>query len=101
MKKTISLAALAISASTSSFAIIGPPIDAVTKTYCLATYTKEDGGMVAGTCDQTANNQLSDRQIGMNGCAEGQIALTTSKSVNAEYFPINIRACLPPNVMQL
>ncbi len=101
MKKTISLAALAISASTSSFALIGPPTDMMTKTYCLETYTDMSGGMIAGTCDESANNVHRGAQIGENGCAEGQIALTTSKTRRDAHYPIRIRQCLPPNVVQL
>lgn len=101
MKKTISLAAIAISASTSSFALIGPPADMITKTYCLDTYTTESGSMMAGTCDQSINNARRGAQIGENGCAENQISLQTSKANRSAEFPIRIRACLPPNVVQL
>lgn len=101
MKKTISLAALAISASTSSFALIGPPAPYEVKTYCLDFYGDATEGMIAGTCDQSQNNVSRGDQIGPNGCTEGQIALTTSRTRRDQDFPIRIRSCLPPNVVQL
>ena len=101
MKKTISLAALAISASTSSLAFIGQPMDVQTRTYCLSVRSDASGAMMAGSCDQTANNAQRNAQIGGNGCAEGQISLTTSKPSDAEEFPIRMRSCMPPNIAQL
>lgn len=99
MKKTISLTALAVSASAASFALIGPPQD--TKTYCLDSYTDMSGSMMAGTCDQSRNNARSGAQLGENGCAAGQIALTTGKYPGEREFPIRISPCMPPNVTQL
>lgn len=100
-KTTIAVAALALSAS-SSFAIIGPGHDRyVTKTYCLGTYSYGDGSMNAGTCDETNNNAMLNLPRMENGCAEGQMALTTSKRVREANFPIQIRPCLDPNIVQL
>jgi hypothetical protein len=96
MKKTISIAALAVSATT-SFAFMAPPTE--TKTYCLNMYTDASGAM-AGSCDQTRNNVRSGVQLGENGCAADQIALSTSRWGDGE-FPIQISPCLPPNVAQL
>lgn len=100
MKKTITVAALALSAST-SFAIIGPPTDMQTRTYCLNTYTSMDGGMMAGSCDETANNARRHAQLNENGCADSQISLQTSKRRHEADYPIRVRACLPPNIVQL
>jgi hypothetical protein len=101
MKKrtTISLAALAISASSSTFALIGSPND--TKTYCLEMYTDASGSSYAGSCDQTANNARRGTQIGENGCAQSQVALTTGRWSSEEPYPIQIHACMPPNATQL
>lgn len=103
MKKTITLTAMAISAST-SFAIIGPPgtgSERQTKTYCLEMYDVGSSEYAAGSCDMSANNESSESQIGANGCAPGQISLRTSKRVTDADFPIRIRTCLPPNLVQL
>lgn len=102
MKKTISIASLAISAS-ASFALIGPmpPGSTVSKTYCVETYQEPDGSMWAGGCDESMNNTQANTTVKENGCAEGQIAITTSKMAAAERFPIEIRSCMPPNFAQL
>lgn len=99
MKKTISLAALAISAS-SSFALIGPPSNNDVRMYCVSVYGGQ-GSMVAGSCDETDNNRYYHREIMDNGCAEGQMAIYTSKSRRQMRYPIEINMCLPPNVAQL
>lgn len=101
MKKrtTISLAALAISASSSTFALIAGPTD--TKTYCLEMYTDTCGSSYAGSCDQTANNERRGAQIGENGCAQGQVALSTGRWSPDEPYQIEIHACMPPNAAQL
>jgi hypothetical protein len=104
MKKSISIAALAISAS-SSFAIVFDPTDSapqwITKTYCLAVHTHDDGSTTAGDCDKSELNARFDRPLLQNGCAAGQIALTTEKWAEDEGFPINIHSCMPPNIAQL
>lgn len=102
MKKTISLAALAISTSASAFWVPQDPSTVVHKTYCLEVYTIGDtGDQYAGSCDQSHNNAERHLQINRNGCADGQIALTTTKLKGDKKFPIEIRSCLPPNVAQL
>lgn len=101
MKKTISLAALTMSAATSTFAIIGPPVNQQTMTYCLDTYTDIHGGKTAGDCDQMANNRMINAPTGPNGCTQDQIALTTRKLSHEREFPIRVRPCLPPNIVQL
>ncbi|HXW52749.1 MAG TPA: hypothetical protein VEL47_01460 [Myxococcota bacterium] len=98
-KRSISLAALAISASTSSMALIAPPTD--TKTYCLDVYTNASGGSFAGSCDQTDNNAETGAQVGGNGCAADQIALKTARWNSTQPFPIQIYPCMPPNTVQL
>lgn len=100
-KTTITIAALALSAST-SFALIGPggaPMES--RTYCLKSYTDFDGSANAITCDETANNETEGRTILGNGCAEDQMSLTTAKSISETRYPVEIGSCLPPNVVQL
>jgi hypothetical protein len=100
-KTTISLAALAISAST-SFALIMPGFgNTETKTYCLSVYSEEDGGMGAGGCDQTRNNTIRQLPLMANGCAEGQVSMYTGKREEESRFPIEIHMCMPPNAAQL
>lgn len=101
MKKTISLAALTMSAATSSFAIIGPPLDFQSVTYCLDSYTDVQGNKSASDCDQRENNRMTNARTGTNGCTASQVALTTTKLRHEREFPVRIRACLPPNVVQL
>jgi hypothetical protein len=101
MKKSISLAALAISASTASFAIIGPPTNIQIRNYCLKTLTNAVGGLTAGDCDETANNRQLNARLGPNGCADRQISLTTTKMSHERDFPIRINPCLPPGAVQL
>ncbi|MCA9506913.1 MAG: hypothetical protein KC505_00650 [Myxococcales bacterium] len=101
MKKTISLAALAVSAS-NSFALLAPlPANYDYKNYCLSVYHRNDNSALAGNCDETANNQTLNRTLQENGCADGQISITTFKRPDQERFPIEIGSCLPPNAVQL
>ncbi len=101
-KTTICLAALAISASTSSLALIGPNPGAMEeKTYCLGVYSDDEGNMSAGSCDMTRNNEILQSPLGANGCAEGQISQYTTKRDYQESFPIQIHMCMPPNAAQL
>lgn len=101
MKKTISLAALAISASTSSFALVMPPANMSYKTYCLDRYTDSDGNTTMGSCDQSPNNARGNAQVGQNGCTTDQAALISSKAPWDKDFDIVINACMPPNAAQL
>ncbi len=108
MKRTV--AALALSISTPSFALMMPAT--ATKTICLDTFESEAGVKYAGNCDQAANNKELNLAVLENGCAEGQIALTSvayptynqsakQKKKPELKFDIEINACLPPNVAQL
>lgn len=108
MKRSVSLAALALSVSTPSFALMMPPVK--TKTICLDSYEGAEGAKYAGNCDQAGNNAEAGVALLENGCAEGQIALTSvaypsypiNNSKKEELkFDIEIRSCLPPNVAQL
>ncbi len=114
MKRTVSAAALALSVSTPSFALMLPPT--ATKTICLDTFESETGVKYSGNCDQAANNKELNLPLLENGCAEGQISLTSvaypsfseapkkkKKQEPAQElkFDIEIKACLPPNVAQL
>ncbi len=101
MKKTIGVAALAISASTASLAFFIPRDHIETRTYCLSVYEDEQGGQRAGSCDETNRNTYYQRELNAQGCAEGQVALSTSRYDSQEEFPIRIGMCLPPNVAQL
>jgi hypothetical protein len=95
-KKTI--AAIAVTASSiSSFALMPPP--KATKNICLDVRQDAKGALYAGNCDQTRNNQTSGVELLANGCAVNQISLRATKYV--EQFDINVRSCLPPNVVQL
>ncbi|SMF79917.1 hypothetical protein [Pseudobacteriovorax antillogorgiicola] len=97
VQKTIAVMSLAVSASASAF--MPAPQPTKTKTICLNSYELRDGSVNAGTCDESDNNYYDQREILDNGCAEGQIALKT-KLVNGK-FDINVRSCLPTNVVQL
>lgn len=108
MKRTV--AALALSVSTPSFALMMPPTKV--KTICLDSYESEAGAKFAGNCDQAANNTELGLALLDNGCAEGQIAVTSAgyttftkkpkhKAKEELKFDIEIRSCLPPNVAQL
>jgi hypothetical protein len=108
MKRTV--AALALSISTPSFALMIPA--SATKTICLDTYESETGVKFAGNCDQTPNNKEAGVALLENGCAEGQISLTSfaypsynpsakQKKKQELKFDIEINTCLPPNVAQL
>ncbi|RZA25960.1 MAG: hypothetical protein EOP10_05185 [Proteobacteria bacterium] len=112
MKRTVSAAALALSISTPSFALMLPP--SATKTICLDSYESETGAKFAGNCDQAANNKELALPLLDNGCADGQIALTSvaypasfvqnspkQKKNTKLKFDIEINNCLPPNVAQL
>lgn len=101
MKKTIGVAALAISASTASLALYVPRDNMVTKTYCLSIYEDVEGGQRAGSCDETDRNTYYQRELNAQGCAEGQVALSTRRYGDEGEFPIRIGMCLPPNVAQL
>ncbi len=114
MKKTISATIIALSGATSALALWAPaPV--ASKTYCLDYWDvqNEDVGTPAyraATCDQSNNNSILGRTLLSNGCAEGQMALTTHRYYNGaeegsegseEAFPIQIGSCMPPNVTQL
>lgn len=107
MKKTISATIVALSSATSVLALWAPaPVES--KTYCLGMYdiqNAEEGSPVymAGTCDASYNNAYYQTPLLDNGCAEGQIALTTHRYGGGEEgeFPIQIGSCMPPNVTQL
>lgn len=102
MKRTISIATIALSAST-SFAFVGPitPGEFNSRTYCLNTYIDDTGAISLGNCDETANNSELDRELNSQGCAEGQAALHVTKRRSARVFSPQIKACLPPNIAQL
>jgi hypothetical protein len=89
MKKTI--ASVALLASSSTFALIGPGPRPEPKTVCLNVYEESNGVMYAGDCDQTRANQVYKRTILQNGCADGQAAIRS--------YDIKIKAC--PTYVQL
>lgn len=75
MKKTI--AAMAILASASSQALIGPgghPRPMPKNVVCVSLY-KDAGGYIAGNCDQTAKNEKYGAELKDNGCAKDQAAM--------------------------
>ncbi|WP_141735035.1 hypothetical protein [Oligoflexus tunisiensis] len=99
MKFKKSVTALALTASSSAFALMRPPVE--TKTICLDMYESAEGAAYAGTCDQSDNNETLKKKILENGCAEGQLAMTAQKwDKRGEFYP-SIHSCLPPNVAQL
>lgn len=102
MKRTISIASLALSATT-SMAFVGPNIaDGLNKrTYCLDVYTDEDGTVTLGTCDESANNADLERALNSQGCAEGQAAMHVVKFSSAAHFSPTIKPCMAPNVTQM
>jgi len=102
VKRTISIATLALTAST-SFAFVGPinPGELNSRTYCLSTYLDDTGAISLGDCDETANNSELDRELNSQGCADGQAALHVTKRRSARVFSPHLKACLPPNIAQL
>lgn len=99
MKVNKTVAALALSASSSAFALIAPPQD--TKTICVSVYETADGVKYAGGCDEVRNNEAAGLPILENGCAANQIALTATRWSADLPYNIEIGSCLPPNVVQL
>lgn len=91
MKKTIAVMALLATAS-SAQALIGPDHRPVKK-LCLRAYANQDGSVSAG-CNEVRNNEAKNRRLLQNGCAAGQIAVLTTRTVEIE-------SCLPPGVAQL
>ncbi len=92
MKKTITAFALMASATTvlaMPFPNPNPP-----KTMCLNVYSAQDKSKTAADCDDSDNNVTLKKQIRKNGCAKGQIAITT-------YDEINIGKCMPAGAVQL
>ena len=101
MKFQKTIAAFAVTAS-SAFALIGPGFgQPETKQLCLDAYEANDGALFAGKCDQTRNNERNGRELLSNGCAVDQIAITAVKKFGAEKFDLEVRSCLPPNIVQL
>ncbi len=96
-KKTVALLALTISSS--SFALRMQPIE--TKTVCLSSYELSDGSQRMGNCDESENNASLNKPVGENGCAENQVALTASKWRADQEFSPAIYSCLPHNITQL
>lgn len=70
MKRTV--AAVALSISTPSFALMLPPSE--TKTICLDVFESENGVKYSGNCDQSENNVTLGAKILENGCAADQIS---------------------------
>ncbi len=96
-KKTIT--ALTLSASSSAFSLMAPPVE--TKTICLQSYEGQDGSTFVGTCDQSRNNKILEKEILSNGCAKGQTALVARRYAEDRPFYPEIGGCMPPNVSQL
>ena len=95
------IAAFAFSAS-SAFALIGPGVGQIeTKALCLDLFEGGDGSQYAGKCDQTRNNHVQGFELLENGCTINQVAITAVKRFGSEKFDIEVRSCLPPNVVQL
>lgn len=99
MKINISIVAMALAVSGTSFGRIAQPLE--TKTLCLNSYELSDGSTLAGGCDASANNQVLGAVLLDNGCAEGQVALSASRWSSEDAWSIEIGSCLPPNVVQL
>lgn len=97
MKIKTTVAALALSASSSSFALMAPPTQ--TKTICLEVYETAEGVSYSSGCDASSNNVELGLTILENGCAVDQVALIAHKY--GRRFDIQISSCLPPNVAQL
>ena len=96
MKFMKTIAAVAFTA-TSAFALVAP---SDTKTICLNAWEDANGVLHAGNCDESRNNETLNKELLANGCAEDQISLISREVANAKY-DIEIRNCLPPNVVQL
>jgi len=95
MNKKISIAAFALAASTSSFALIGPggPQRPPLKRACIEITKGAAGVRYAGNCDETHNNETFKRALNAEGCAAGQ-ALFTSTT-------IELQQCRDPRIVQL
>lgn len=97
MKKK-SIVSLALLTSANAFALGIPP--QATRTICLQTFEDHQGLTRLSDCDASRNNEILNRQVFENGCAEGQAALV-AKSFNGTEWTINIPRCMPPNLVQL
>lgn len=96
MKKTITTLAMLASASSAS-ALIAPPNgqEPQLKTICLdVVAVSKDESLIAGSCDQAANNEYLRKPINANGCADDQVAIKT-------YGDVVVSSCLPPGAVQL
>ncbi|MEQ1875164.1 MAG: hypothetical protein ABL958_00870 [Bdellovibrionia bacterium] len=91
MKKTIAIAAI-LAVAPSAFALRGPDQRPV-QTACVRTYNFQDGSKVAG-CNEANNNQRENKTLLQNGCAAGQVAIKSTRT-------ISIESCLPAGVAQL
>jgi hypothetical protein len=90
MKKTI--AAIALLASSNAYALRPPP-ETDLKKACVKVHKMQDRSGIAG-CDETSNNERANLRLRDNGCAKGQVAIST-------YGELDIEACLPPGIAQL
>jgi hypothetical protein len=92
MKKTIAAVALMASATTSMampFPHNEPP-----KTMCLKVYSAPDKSKEASDCDDSDNNATLKLKLKANGCAAGQVVIST-------YDQLNIPKCMPAGAIQL
>lgn len=97
MKKTIAAVAI-MASSAAALAFPGmpdpnqppPPF----KTLCLNVYPTKDKSKVASDCDDSDNNVRHEKKIKQNGCAAGQVAITTIDE-------LNIPKCMPAGMVQL
>jgi ribosomal protein S10 len=98
MKFNKTVTAIALTASSTAFGIIGPrPVP--TKTICLPAYESDQGALFAGSCDETRNNRDLNRPLLENGCAADQIAVTAFKY--SRKWNIEVQQCMSPNIVQL
>lgn len=98
MKKSIASVALLVSASSAlAIPVYRPPGTPVPqpKTVCLDIYRSlEDGSTVVGSCDESQNNKIQEKELQKNGCAEDQVAIYT-------FDTKLIDACMPAGMVQL
>lgn len=95
MKKTIAALALSVSA-TASFALVGPlpddlpgngqaPARRERPVYCVeklkggqVTHSDDSTTLRLDSCDSSRENRLGNRPLLQNGCAEGQVAISSN-----------------------
>lgn len=104
MKKTIS--AVALLASSASYAKPLPADSVEFRTLCLPSYENAEGVLVAQVCDETKNNEdpKLNREVTASGCTADQIVVNDVRYTydgKVGEWGVDIPNCPNPNISQL